>query len=35
MGQDQLVGEWMGQREAAEAAIGQPSDLLLDLGEGA
>jgi uncharacterized protein len=35
MGQDELVGEWMGQREAAEAAIGQPSDLLLDLGEGA
>jgi uncharacterized protein len=31
MGQDDLAGEWMGQREAAEAAIGQPSDLLLDL----
>jgi uncharacterized protein len=35
MGQDDLVREWIGHREAAEAAVAQPSDLLLDLGASA
>ena len=31
MEQDDLVRAWVSQREVAEAAIGQPSDLLVDL----
>ncbi len=30
MGQDDLAREWIGNREAVERSIGQPSDLLLD-----